>query len=446
MFLALLICVISFGLCFWAGRQSLVNGLVAVIGVGYVYGITRANIPETYSHFIFDAAVCGLYAAQTYHRLSAPEKYRVERIKPWLELLIVWPILMFFLPFQDWLVQFVGLRGSVFLLPFVFFGARLDSGDRYRLAIWLAAFNIAAFALAGVEYFTGIERFFPRNEVTELMYRSKVFTGQAVLRIPASFANAHSYAGAMVVTLPLLAGAVIQKRRRSIHLFLLSAGIVTALLGVLMSAARTHFIGAAILTIVGTFSMRSRSGHIFGGLVLIAAIGWFVSGEDRLQRFLELRDTDAVAERISISVNMGFFEIAAKYPFGNGLGGGGTSLPYFLQDRLRNPVAMENEYARIMLEQGVVGLVFWVAFILWVVTRSNEAPTDSWHLGRRLARVACIVFFLSALTGTGMLTSIPQTSLFLLLVGWVGARQRVTELAAETPRFANAETPTHAVT
>jgi hypothetical protein len=43
--------------------------------------------------------------------------------------------------------------------------------------------------------------------------------------------------------------------------------------------------------------------------------------------------------------------------------------------------------------------------------------------------VASAVFFITALTGTGLLTSIPQTSLFLLLVGWVGARQPRTEAA-----------------
>jgi hypothetical protein len=421
MSLALLLCLLSFVLCLWAGRQALVNGLIAVIGVGYVYGILRANIPETYSHFIFDAAVAGLYVSQISHRLTITEKYRVEKLKPWLELLIAWPILIFFLPLQDWLVQFVGLRGSIFLLPFIFLGARMSSEDRYRLALWLAGFNVAVCVLGGVEYFWGIQSFFPRNDVTELMYRSTVFKDQLDLRIPASFANAHAYGGTMVVTLPLLAGAVMQKRGKVIYLVLLTTGILAALLGVFMSAARTHFIAAAILVLVTTVSLRFRPGHVLAGLILIAAVAWIVSGENRLQRFLELRDTDAVVERVSISVNMGFFEAAARYPFGNGLGGGGTSIPYFLQDRIKNPTVMENEYARIMLEEGIVGLAFWAAFVVWVITRPRAGANHSWSLGRRLARVSCIVFFLSGLTGIGLLTSIPFTALFLLLVGWTAS-------------------------
>lgn len=429
MSLSLLLCLLSFALCYWAGKRSLVSGLVAVLGVGYAYGITRANVPETYSHFIFDAGVVGLYAAQLFRKLSTDEQYKVSHLRPWLEFLIAWPLLLFLIPIQDFLIQFVGLRGSIFLLPFVLFGARLDETDRYRLALWIAALNLLAFALAGTEYFLGLERFFPHNQVTELIYLSKDLVGYTQYRIPASFANAHAYGGTMVMGLPLLIGAVMQKRKTNKQFQLLVLGIAAALMGVLMSAARTHFLAAVILVIVAIFSLRSRFGYALGWLVLLAVIGWSISGEQRLQRFMELRDTDSVVERISWSVNMGFFEIATRYPFGNGLGGGGTSIPYFLQDRITNPVGIENEYGRIMLEQGITGLLIWIGFVLWVITRRDKNPSDSWYLGRRLATVGCAVYFLTALMGTGLLTSIPQTSMFLLLVGWVGARQPRTELA-----------------
>jgi len=51
-----------------AGRNSRVAGLVTTIGIGYVYGIVRANVPEAGSHFIFDAAVLGFYVTQFSHR------------------------------------------------------------------------------------------------------------------------------------------------------------------------------------------------------------------------------------------------------------------------------------------------------------------------------------------------------------------------------------------
>lgn len=158
---------------------------------------------------------------------------------------------------------------------------------------------------------------------------------------------------------------------------------------------------------------------------MLGAIGWVASNEQRLQRFMQLRDTDMVAERISWSVNMSFFEAAAKYPFGNGLGGGGTSIPYFLRNRIENPLTMENEYARIMLEQGILGLAIWIVFILWLLARRGGNRFDSWYPGRRLAWIVCATSFATGLIGTGLLTSVPHTCLLLLMAGWVAARQPV---------------------
>jgi hypothetical protein len=428
--MSVLLCLLSFGMCFMAGRRSLVSGLVAVFGVGYFYGITRANVPETFSHFIFDAGVVGLYTAQLFRQLSPSQEFQIRSLRPWLELLIVWPLLLFALPTQDLLIRLVGLRGSIFLLPFLLLGSRLDSDERYRLALCIAILNLMAFAFAGAEFFLGLEKFFPHNQMTKLIYASNDVGMQTAYRIPSSFANAHAYGGTMVVTLPFLLGALVQERRRSWHIQLFAMGLVAAIFGILMSASRTHFVVASFVIIVTTFSLRSRLGFVLGWIILVGAVGWVVSGEERLQRFTQLGDTSMVSDRIAGSVNMNILEIAAKYPFGNGLGGGGTSIPYFLQDRVENPIFIENEYARIMLEQGILGLIIWIAFILWVLTRRDENRLDSWYLGRRLARLVCAAFCMAAVTGTGMLTAVPQTCLFLLLAGWVAARQPVT---AEQP-------------
>jgi hypothetical protein len=108
-----------------------------------------------------------------------------------------------------------------------------------------------------------------------------------------------------------------------------------------------------------------------------------------------------------------------SYPLGNGLGGGGTSVPYFLQDRIRNVVVMENEYARILLELGIPGLLMWVLFIGWVFTRGQTKTADMFYFGRRLAYVAVACTFATGLIGTGMLTSVPSTAIVLLLTGWI---------------------------
>src|SRR5258707_5897882 len=434
------VCLLSFTLCYVAARRSLVGGLITTVAIGYLFGITRANLPDTASYFIFDSGVLGLYAAQLFRPLTQALKLRLEGLQAWTELLILWPAVMFLFPAQDLMVRLVGLRTSVFLLPFLLLGARLLPEERFKLALGLAALNLVALAFAGAEFFIGVPEFFPRNPVTKIIYMSKDVAADLAYRIPACFANAHAYGGAMVVTIPLVAGALLQKQRRQWQINLLVIGLAAAVLGVLLSATRLNFVAVAILIIVLTFSIKSRISHAFGWITILLAIGFFVSGVARLQRFTELQNTDMVAERVGWSVNMNFFELAVKYPFGNGLGGGGSNIPYFLQDRLTNPVIMENEYARIMLEQGIFGLLLWIAFLTWLLTRPEVDPMDSWHQVRRLARWTCLLVVGTGLVGIGMFVSVPQTCLLLINAGWLAARQRssaLEESRASSPGLAN---------
>src|SRR6266581_857105 len=114
---ATVLCILSLIAVFFCGRRSIGCGLVALLVVGYAYGILRANLPTTASHFIFDAAVLGFYAATFMSPLASQDWYRSLSLRPWLLVLILWPAALFFVPVQDWMVQLVGLRGAVFFLP-----------------------------------------------------------------------------------------------------------------------------------------------------------------------------------------------------------------------------------------------------------------------------------------------------------------------------------------
>lgn len=419
------LCLLAFTICYVAARRSLVAGLITTLSVGYAFGIVKANVPETASYFIFDAGVLGLYAAQLFRPLSQALRQRVEGLQSWMEFLVFWPLIVFFFPVQDLLVRFVGLRTSIFFLPFLLIGARLVAEERYKLALGLAALNLVALGFAGAEFFMGVPQFFPRNVATKIIYMSKDVVSHTAYRIPATFAHAHAYGGAMVMSLPLMAGALLQMRKKQWHTSLLILGLAAALLGVLLSATRLNFVVVAVLIIVLTFSIKSRISYAFGWIVIIGAIALFASGEARLQRVTELQNTEFIKERVSWSVNMTFFELAKQYPLGNGLGGGGSSIPHFLQERLENPVLMENEYARIMLEHGIFGLCLWLAFLIWLFTRRDKGYFDSWSQGRRLAWWACLMMFGIGLIGIGILVSIPQTCLLLINAGWIAAKQRV---------------------
>ena len=415
------LCGIAFLACLQMGRRSLVAGISALLTVGYVYGILRANLPDGISHLIFDCGVLGLYAAQLTRPQPLWQRTRSGDLRNWVIVLMAWPVLLFMMLWQDPLIQLVGLRGAIFMLPFLLLGARLTGDDIYKLGLWLSVLNLAAGAFAIVEYFVGVEMFFPRNAATEIIYRSKDLANYTAYRIPSSFSSAHAYAGTMVITMVLIAASWVQRHYGRWQSRLLGAALLMSMLGVFMSATRLNALMLFVLVVTTIFVGRIPAAYRFRWLILLAILGYTVGGDERLQRFRTLQDPEFLAERIAGSVNVTFLELVRQFPLGNGLGGGGTSVPYFLQDRIRNPVIMENEYARILLELGVPGLVMWTLFLGWAFTRRRIQRTDMFHFGRRLAFVACACSFATGLIGLGLFTSVPTTSVVLLLTGWIVA-------------------------
>jgi hypothetical protein len=115
---------------------------------------------------------------------------------------------------------------------------------------------------------------------------------------------------------------------------------------------------------------------------------------------------------------------------GNGLGGGGTSIPYFLAPSVNRPVGAENEYARILLEEGIIGLVIWSAFAIWFMTNRSTFVKDDWFAGRRMAWWLSTFALVSASLGIGLLSSVPNSFLFLLMVGWAGVKPKPEQVSA----------------
>ncbi len=307
----------------------------------------------------------------------------------------------------------------------------------------LAVLNLIAFSIAASEYVFGIERFFPRNEVTDLIYRSSDVGVERSTRIPGPFSGSHAYAGTMVLSLPFLLGAWAMARVSFARRLLLVCAMGAATLGVFAAASRVHTLVLAAV-VLGTFFSGSISAGARVMLAMaIAALTAIVLSQERLQRITTLTDTGYVSTRIGGSVNTGFWDVLVKYPLGNGLGGGGTSIPYFLQDRLRGAVSLENEYARILLEQTSIGLCLWLSFIAWFVTRRFTAVRKFWGLGEHTAWIVCVGYFGTALLGIGLLTAIPQSAMIFLCIGWVASKRAEPEQEFEQV-YEFIEVPAHA--
>ena len=437
--LAIALCLIAFIAVHLAFRHSAARAVAVVFGVGYVYGILRANVLQPMSHFIFDAAVLALYLNLLRRPLTRAARGRIAPFRGWMLLLIGWPIVLALLPVQDAMVQLVGLRGNVFLVPFVFVGALMTSDEVLDLLDHVAWINIAAFAMALVEYQVGIEPFFPRSAVTEIMYASRdVQTEEGLqFRIPSTFTSAHAFAGTMSLGAALFIGALNARvRRRALTRVLLIVALAGSVLSVFMAGARYPVIVLGAIFVSAIIFARVRPAYLIGGVAFVLAVAMVIGREERLQRFRTLQDTELVSARVQTSVNANFMELAVRYPMGNGLGAGGTSMPYFLAGRIQDPVSMENEYGRIMLEQGIPGLLIWLAFLVVTLGRAfSTSASDPFRLGRQLIWVYCAFSFATAFIGVGLLASIPGSAMLLFGLGFVaaGRPQRGVQRAVARP-------------
>jgi O-antigen ligase len=100
-------------------------------------------------------------------------------------------------------------------------------------------------------------------------------------------------------------------------------------------------------------------------------------------------------------------------------GAAGTSTPSFLAHLTKKQVGAENEYIRLGLELGIVGLLLWLAFLFWYFLRRRSFPSAEWRLGCSLMYFYSAICWATAFIGTGILTSIPGTMLLLIQMGCV---------------------------
>lgn len=423
--IAFALCLIALFTCRLQARRSLSNGLITLLIWAYFYGIVRANVPSTASYFIFDCGVIGFYIGRA-QSLFADKSRRTTTVRIWAAVLMGWPCLVCFFPFQDFFVSLVGLRGSVFFLPMLLVGAQLTNRDLGALAKGIAALNLASFGFAMAEYFIGVTRFYPPNAVTRIIYASNDVAGWTYHRIPAIFVTAHSYGNAMVLSLPLLFGFWVRGQDSAKAKLFVLLSIISAFIGILLSATRLNFaLGAGVVVAVMVGNAVPMKKRLLMIAVLVG-VGLIAVNNQRMARFKSL-DSQTVTNRIGGSVNRSFWEIINEYPMGNGLGGGGTSIPAFLIDRVRGCVTMENEYGRIALELGLPGLTLWVAFLFWFAISSFAFVRTPWQTGRRAAWTCCILHFLVAAIGVGLFTTIPGTLMVFLMMGWVAVKPPVEE-------------------
>lgn len=419
-----LIPLVAFIASFLATRRSLGLGLTVVLAVGYFHGIIRANIVSVFTSFLFDSAVLGMYIGIFFQPKQDAVRAGASAILKWIIALTLWPLIISAIPQNDILIQFVAFRATAWFLPMIWVGSRLTDQDLRIVARSLAGLNAVTLAFGVYEYVYGVQALYPVNEITHIIYKSGDVAG-TYLRIPATFLNAHSYGGTMASSLPFLLGRFLDRRSSQLERSWLIMGVVVACGGILLCAARQPVV-VTIMLLFTAWVMTGFSPRVgLGIFVSVVILGFVVGSNERLQRFTSLTETQGVVTRLRGSVNENFIDYLLDYPFGAGMGSSvGTSIPYFLLDRSPQPIGLENEYCRILIDQGWIGLLMWLAFLYWVhwppPKRRGPNAADPMVI---LMYAMTLTTWATAVIGTGLLSAIPTTAMLLAQIGLIVAQR-----------------------
>jgi hypothetical protein len=409
-------------------RKSVADGLGLLLLIGSLYGIARCRIFDGFSHFLFDTSVLGVYLG-AYPRLASAKTDVALRLKKWILALAVLPALLILLsPFMDAqpvLIQTLALRPILLFLPLLLLGASMAPAEMKRFAGWAVAVSIGTGFVALAEYVYGVEPFFPVNAASRIIYMSSVTGDARAVRIPATFSSAHAYGGTMVGLVPVL--VLLLDSERSVVRALTMSALCAAALGVFACAGRLPFIGLLLVFAVVVLRGVRRRGMRAGAVAVIALLAIMVPREDRLQRFETLSDSEYVSSRVEISINAGLVDTIVEEPLGRGLGSAvGTSIPYFLADEAKPQVGLESEFARIGIEQGLAGLVLWLAFAGSLLLRNPKSLTRFGGAADVGMWVFCIFTWASGWIGVGFLSAVPGTMLLMVYMGVIAGTEKQT--------------------
>src|SRR5438046_8310811 len=102
----------------------------------------------------------------------------------------------------------------------------------------------------------------------------------------------------MVATWPFLAGRWATPGIAVWERLLLTAGLLAAGLGVFLCGSRTPVVILLLVAAFTAYQLKLRPGYVLLFALLGAGVGYVVAGNERLQRFASLQDTEAGVERM----------------------------------------------------------------------------------------------------------------------------------------------------
>jgi hypothetical protein len=417
--IGIVLCLLGFVSTWYAAKGSLGRGLGVCFAWGYVYGVLRANFLDGFTHFLFDSAVLGIYCAKLRFDPHHNAHHIIRSLYQKIKYLCLWPAFLLVIPYDNLLINLVGLRVAVFYVPFLLVCVQCTDRNLDEIATWLSVLNIFALGAAVMEVRNGIEYFYPRNAVTELIYASAIGE-ESSHRIPAIFCTAAHYGACMSLSMALIIRSLFYEQKILTNI-IYSCGIGAAGAGLLLCSCRSPVLGAIfglIVFVVAQPQLLVKGKMIFIAIPLLIGIVYtFREGGDRAARFLELNDTEMMSERVSHIDDFSIFEAMITYPMGNGLAGAaGITIPYFLQSLAvpREIPGAESEYFRILFTQGIPGLFMWIGFLIWFFVATIIRVDSRRPVAHYLLYGTLLGSFTLASRGVGLLNGLPNNCLLFL--------------------------------
>ncbi len=419
----LLFPIVAFVGSFFFTFRSLGMGLGYTFFTGYFFGIIRVNYLGLFTTFFYDSGLLGLYLGILVTNRYQQSQFLQTKGGKIFQFIIGWQLFLFLIPFHHYLVQLIALRSDVWMTLLIPVGFLLSAQDIKVLTRWLALGNLLSLAFAIYEYIYGVPSLYPYNALTELIYNSndiRTADGKGALRIPATFMNAHSYAGTMHSTMSFLLEHLISKRSHWLDRLIGLLAIFAALAGILLTGTRSALASMALMIIV--LWALNRFNWILGIVIFVIVVIFSVviANNVRFQRLQTLTDSNIVSTRLYGSMNENTLEeIFLQYPLGAGLAAGCPNIPGFLQHLAPKGLpAFENEYARIVMGQGWVGLAAWLTWIAYLLAVPPAIKVSQpWGIMLQIIFAGQLVGWASAFIGTAGFISVPASGIVCVQMG-----------------------------
>jgi hypothetical protein len=223
--------------------------------------------------------------------------------------------------------------------------------------------------------------------------------------------------------------------------------IVGALLAIATSLQRTAVLGAAIAVlalVVLSASAGRRAVRVLAGLLVVSAVAFALAavlapsaGKGVFSRYNSI--TPGKAASTSVSYREGTIteipSVIEKYPFGAGLAVAGAGRTFGGHSDVTidgHPASAESQYNYVALELGIIGLLFWVAISIAIVSLAIRGLRRIGDVELRLCLAgvfaAVIAFTIMGFVGPTM-SNLPFGPYFWFALGiasyWLaGGRQR----------------------